>query len=68
MTKFLTEQQQDGILPGDPANGGVKALAFSLDGQRLASASGDGTVRRGIRLPARLSVAPSRPIPAPGAA
>ena len=45
MTKFLTEQQQDGILPGDPANGGVKALAFSPDGQRLASASGDGTVR-----------------------
>jgi WD40 repeat protein len=45
MTKFLTEQQQDGILPGDEANGGVKALAFSPDGQRLASASGDGTVR-----------------------
>jgi WD40 repeat protein len=45
MTSLLTEQQQDGILPGDPSNGGVTGVAFSPDGNLLASAYGDGTVR-----------------------
>ena len=45
------EQQQDGILPGDPAtyfgraNPGVQQAAFSPDGKRLAAAYGDGYVR-----------------------
>jgi WD40 repeat protein/transcriptional regulator with XRE-family HTH domain len=45
ITSLLTEQQQDGILPGDPANGGATGVAFSADGKLLASAYGDGTVR-----------------------
>ncbi len=45
MTKLLTEQQQDGILFGDPSNGGVTGVAFSPDGELLAIAYGDGTVR-----------------------
>ena len=45
MASLLTEQQQDGILPGDPANFGVTAVAFSPDGKLLAAAYGDGTVR-----------------------
>ena len=45
MMTLLTEQQQDGILPGDPANFGASAVAFSPDGTLLASAYGDGTVR-----------------------
>ena len=45
MTTLLTEQQRDGILPGDPANGGVTGAAFSPDGELLATAYGDGTVR-----------------------
>ena len=45
MMTLLTEQQQDGMLPGDPANFGVSAVAFSPDGKLLASAYGDGTVR-----------------------
>ncbi len=45
MTKLLTEQQQDGILFGDPSNGGVTAVAFSPGGKLLATAEGDGTVR-----------------------
>ena len=45
ITSLLTEQQQDGILPGDPSSGGVTGVAFSPDGSLLASAYGDGTVR-----------------------
>ena len=45
MMTLLTEQQQGGILPGDPANFGVSAVAFSPAGKLLASAYGDGTVR-----------------------
>jgi len=61
ITSLLTEQQQDGILPGDPSDGGVKGVAFSPDGKLLASAYGNGTVRiwnsatgqaTGISLPA----------------
>ena len=42
---LLMEQQQEGILPGDPSNGGVSAVAFSPDGHLLAAAYGDGYVR-----------------------
>ena len=45
MATLLTEQQQGGILPGDPANRGVRAVAFSSSGKLLASAYGDGSVR-----------------------
>ncbi len=44
MASLLIEQQR-GILPGDPANGGVIAVAFSPDDHRLAAAYGDGYVR-----------------------
>jgi WD40 repeat protein len=43
MTALLTEQEQNGILPADPA--GVRAVAFSPDGKLLASADGAGTAR-----------------------
>jgi WD40 repeat protein len=43
ITALLTEQQQDSILPADPA--GVNAVAFSPDGKLLASADVGGYVR-----------------------
>ena len=43
ITTLLGDQQQDGMLPADPA--AVNAVAFSPDGKLLASADGDGTVR-----------------------
>ena len=42
---LLMEQQQGGVLPGDPFNGGVSTAAFSPDGHLLAAAYGDGYVR-----------------------
>jgi WD40 repeat protein/transcriptional regulator with XRE-family HTH domain len=45
LASLLMEQQQRGILPGDPANSGVSAVAFSPDGKLLAAAYGDGYVR-----------------------
>ena len=45
MASLLTEHQQRGILPGDPANYGALQVAFSPDGKRLAVAYGDGYVR-----------------------
>ena len=51
LATLLMEQQQDGILPGDPAtsggpaNSGVQQTAFSPDGKLLAAAYGDGYVR-----------------------
>jgi WD40 repeat protein/transcriptional regulator with XRE-family HTH domain len=45
LASLLMEQQQDGILPGDPANGGVNTVAFSPDGHLLAAAYNDGYVR-----------------------
>jgi transcriptional regulator with XRE-family HTH domain len=45
MTTLLTEQQRDGILPGDPSNDGATGAAFSPGSKLLATAYGDGTVR-----------------------
>ena len=45
LANLLMEQQQHGILPGNPAKQGVSAVAFSPDGKLLAAAYGDGTVR-----------------------
>src|SRR5580692_6414915 len=51
LASLLIEQQQNGILPGDPAtyfgpaNPGVQQTAFSPDGKLLAAAYGDGYVR-----------------------
>ena len=43
MTTWLTQQQQDSILPADDSS--VAQVAFSPDGKLLASADADGTVR-----------------------
>jgi WD40 repeat protein/transcriptional regulator with XRE-family HTH domain len=45
LASLLIEQQQRGILLGDPANNGVLQVAFSPDGKLLAAAYGDGYVR-----------------------
>jgi WD40 repeat protein/transcriptional regulator with XRE-family HTH domain len=45
LASLLMEQQQQGILPGDPANLGVNAVAFSPDGKLLAAAQANGYVR-----------------------
>ena len=45
LARLLMDQQQGGILPGNPANSGVNAVAFSPDGKLLAAAYGDGYVR-----------------------
>jgi WD40 repeat protein/transcriptional regulator with XRE-family HTH domain len=45
LASLLLEQQQRGILPGDPANYGAIDVAFSPDGRLLAAAYGDGYVR-----------------------
>jgi len=45
LASLLMEQQQRGILPGDPANYGVLDVAFSPDGKLLAAADTDGYVR-----------------------
>jgi hypothetical protein len=45
MTALLKAQQQDGLLPGDPARNGATAVAFNRRGTLLASAYGDGAVR-----------------------
>jgi WD40 repeat protein/transcriptional regulator with XRE-family HTH domain len=45
LANLLMEQQQGGILPGNPAKQGVSAVAFSPAGKLLAAAYGDGTVR-----------------------
>jgi transcriptional regulator with XRE-family HTH domain len=45
LANLLMEQQQRGILPGNPAGQGVSAVAFSPDGKLLAAAYGDGYVR-----------------------
>ena len=45
LASLLMEQQQGGILPGNPANGGVNTVAFSPDSHLLAAAYSDGYVR-----------------------
>src|SRR5580692_10702638 len=55
---LLMEQQQRGILPGDPASGGVLQVAFSPDGTLLAAAYGDGYVRLWNRVTGQLVGAP----------
>ena len=45
LATLLMEQQQRGILPGDPAGYGALQVAFSPDGKLLAAGYGDGYVR-----------------------
>ena len=44
LASLSMEQQQDGILPGNPANGGVNTAAFSPDSRLLAASYSDGYV------------------------
>jgi hypothetical protein len=45
LANLLMEQQQHGILPGNPTNQGVSAVTFSPDGKLLASSRDGRTVR-----------------------
>ena len=45
MAGLLIDQQQRGILPGDPSGYGLLHVAFSPDGALLAAAYGTGYVR-----------------------
>ena len=45
LASLLMEQQQGGILPGNPASTGVVDVRFSPDGKLLAAAYGDGNAR-----------------------
>ena len=45
LASLLIEQQQRGILPGDPSNYGALQVAFSPDGKLLATPEAGGTVR-----------------------
>src|SRR5215472_11759920 len=45
LVRLLMEQQQGGILPGNPASNGVDAVAFSPDGKLLAAGNGNGYVQ-----------------------
>ena len=45
LARLLMDQQQGGILPGNPANCGVLGVAFSPDGKLLATGYGNGYVR-----------------------
>ncbi len=45
LARLLMEQQQAGILPGNPANFGALGVRFSPDGKVLAAGYGDGYLR-----------------------
>jgi WD40 repeat protein/transcriptional regulator with XRE-family HTH domain len=45
LARLLMDQQQGGILPGNPANQGAGSVAFSPDGKLLATGYGNGYVR-----------------------
>ena len=64
LASLLMEQQQEGILPGDPANLGVNAVAFSPDGKLLATAQATAMCGCGIRPPGSPWALPSSPAPA----
>ena len=63
LASLLMEQQQRGILPGDPSNYGALQVAFSPDGKLLATPEAGGTVRtwdlaagRAVGIPSRLTL------------
>ena len=64
MATLLMEQQEKGMLPGDPANLGVNAVAFSPDGTLLAAAQANGYVRLWNPSTGQPVGAPSSPAPA----